>query len=89
MLDYLGVPEPVDFSTDSWDVIVNAVRTGNTSAYNVGDTKEVWGKEETSNIINYDSAESETRQLDYYKNAGVTTNSGTYSSTYIMMALEV
>ena len=39
-------------------------------------TKEVWGKEGTS-VINYDSAETETRQLDYYKNAGVTT--GNYS----------
>ena len=36
-------------------------------------TKEVWGKEGTS-VINYDSAETETRQLDYYKNAGVTTS---------------
>ena len=38
-------------------------------------TKEVWGKDETSNTINSDSAESETRQLDYYKNNGITTDS--------------
>ena len=38
-------------------------------------TKEVWGKEGSSNIINTDSAEAETRQLDYYKNNGVTTDS--------------
>ncbi len=38
-------------------------------------TKEVWGKDGTSNIITNDSAESETRQLDYYKNNGVTTDS--------------
>ncbi len=38
-------------------------------------TKEVWGKEGTSGTINYDSAEAETRQLDYYKNNGVTTDS--------------
>ena len=38
-------------------------------------TKEVWGKEGTSNIINTDSVEAETRQLDYYKNNGVTTDS--------------
>ena len=37
-------------------------------------TKEVWGKEETSNVIDYDSAEAETRQLDYYKAKGVTTS---------------
>ena len=37
-------------------------------------TKEVWGKDGTSNIINYDTAEAETRQLDYYKNNGVTTS---------------
>ena len=35
-------------------------------------TKEVWGKDGTSNTINYDTAEAETRQLDYYKNKGVT-----------------
>ena len=37
-------------------------------------TKELWGKDGTSNTINYDSAEAETRQLDYYKNNGVTTS---------------
>ncbi len=37
-------------------------------------TKEVWGKSGTSNIIKYDTAEAETRQLDYYKNKGVTTS---------------
>ena len=42
-------------------------------------TKEVYGKEGTSNVINYDTAEAETRQLDYYKAKGVTTVSGTYS----------
>ncbi len=36
-------------------------------------TKEVWGKEGTTDTINYDTAESETRQLDYYKANGVTT----------------
>ncbi len=38
-------------------------------------TKEVWGKEGTSRIVKNDSAEAETRQLDYYKNIGVTTDS--------------
>ena len=37
-------------------------------------TKEVWGKEGTSNTIGNDKAEAETRQLDYYKNNGVTTS---------------
>ena len=37
-------------------------------------TKEVWGKEGTSNVIKYDTAEAETRQLDYYKAQGVTTS---------------
>lgn len=36
-------------------------------------TKEVWGKEGTSNQVYYDTAESETRQLDYYKSIGTTT----------------
>ena len=37
-------------------------------------TKEVWGKDGTANTINWDTAEAETRQLDYYKNKGVTTS---------------
>ena len=39
-------------------------------------TKEVWGKEGTSssNKVYYDTAELETRQLDYYKVIGVTTD---------------
>ena len=42
----LGIDEsktvsPVAFSTDSWDTIVSAVKSGDTSVYNVGDTKEV------------------------------------------------
>ncbi len=36
-------------------------------------TKEVWGKDGTSNKIVYDTSEAETRQLDYYKNKGITT----------------
>ena len=38
-------------------------------------TKEVWGKEGTTNVINRDSAETETRQIDYYLAQGVTTSS--------------
>ena len=42
----LGIEEsktasPVAFSTDSCDTIVSAVKSGDTSVYNVGDTKEV------------------------------------------------
>lgn len=36
-------------------------------------TKEVWRKEGTSNVVTADTAEAETRQLDYYKAQGVTT----------------
>lgn len=36
-------------------------------------TKEVWGKEGTSNVVDNDSVE-ETRQLDYYNSIGVTTS---------------
>ena len=46
-------------------------------------TKEIWGKDGTSSTINNDSAEEETRQLDYYKNNGVTTSSyGGTEKTY-------
>ena len=37
-------------------------------------TKEVWGKEGTSDVINYDTTDAYTRQLDYYKAQGVTTS---------------
>lgn len=36
-------------------------------------TKEVFGKDGESNVITIDTAEAETRQLDYYRNLGVTT----------------
>ena len=35
------VPDPVSFSTDSWPTIIRAVKRGNTTSYNVGDTKTV------------------------------------------------
>ena len=37
-------------------------------------TKEVYGKSGTNYVVEYDSAEQETRQLDYYYNKGVTTS---------------
>ena len=37
-------------------------------------TKEVWGKEGTTGVINNDTAEAETRQLDYYSSQNVTTS---------------
>ncbi len=42
-------------------------------------TKEVWGKDGTSNIISEDTAEAETKQLDYYKNKGVTTDNSSWA----------
>ena len=36
-----GGASPLAFSTDSWDTIVSAVKSGDTSVYKVGDTKEV------------------------------------------------
>ena len=35
------IREPKDFSTDSWETIVEAVEEDNTNKYNVGDTKEI------------------------------------------------
>ena len=32
---------PKKFSTDDWEIIIDAIREGNTSKYNVGDTKEI------------------------------------------------
>ena len=37
-------------------------------------TKEIWGKDGTSHTIDYDTSDNQTRQLDYYKSIGVTTN---------------
>lgn len=37
-------------------------------------TKEIWGKDGTSNTINNDTSDNQTRQLDYYKSIGITTN---------------
>lgn len=45
-------------------------------------TKELWGKEGTSDIISNDTAEAETRQLDYYKNIGVTTSNRSGATKY-------
>ncbi len=41
--DTLGtdLPDPVSFATDSWETIRRAVQSGNTSKYNVGDTKKI------------------------------------------------
>ena len=39
--DAVPVPRPVSFTDDSWSTIVAAVQSGNTSNYNVGDTKEI------------------------------------------------
>ena len=36
-----NIPDPVSFATDSWKTIQKAVQTGNTSKYNVGDTKTI------------------------------------------------
>ena len=36
-----GKVSPVAFSTDSWETIVSAVKSGNISVYKVGDTKEI------------------------------------------------
>ena len=36
-----GIPDPVSFTTDSWETIQKAVQNGNTNVYNVGDTKAI------------------------------------------------
>ena len=36
-----NIPDPVSFTNDSWKTIQKAVQNGNTSKYNVGDTKVV------------------------------------------------
>lgn len=36
-----NIPDPVSFSTDSWETIIKAVKSNNTSVYSIGDTKEI------------------------------------------------
>ena len=65
--DTLGeyIPDPVSFESDSWATIAANVKSGNTSKYNVGDTKEVdlgeLGKH-TVRISNMSACESETSE---------------------------
>ena len=60
-----GIPNPVSFTTDSWQTIQKAVQTGNTELYNIGDTKEVdldsFGTH-TVRIANKSECESETSE---------------------------
>ena len=39
--EFIPKVNPVSFATDSWETIATAVRDGNISKYNVGDTKEI------------------------------------------------
>ena len=65
--DTLGenIPTPVSFESDSWAKIAANVKSGNTSKYNVGDTKEVDLGElgtHTVRISNMSECESETSE---------------------------
>ena len=65
--DTLGenIPNPVSFTSDPWKTIQKAVQTGNTSKYNVGDTKEVDLGDlgtHTVRIANMSACESETSE---------------------------
>ena len=59
------IPNPVSFTTDSWETIQKAVQTGNTDVYNVGDTKTIeltnFGTH-TLRIANKTACESETSE---------------------------
>ena len=65
--DELGreIPNPVSFTTDSWETIQKAVQTGNTDVYNVGDIKSIeltnFGTH-TLRIANKTACESETSE---------------------------
>ena len=66
-----GSTGPVSFATDSWDVIINAVKNNNTDVYNIGDTKEInlgsWGNK-TIRIANKSNPEV-CSQNDFSKTA--------------------
>ena len=59
------MPTPVSFESDSWSIIAANVHDGNTSKYNVGDTKEVDLGDlgtHTVSIANMSACESETSE---------------------------
>ena len=65
--DTLGsnIPTPISFESDSWSTIAANVKAGNTSKYNVGDTKEVDLGDlgtHTVRISNMSACESETSE---------------------------
>ena len=61
-------------------VVVSSHGYSETSNYTTVDklyllaTKEIWGGKGVTRPVEYDSAEAETRQLDYYANLNVTTD---------------
>ena len=60
-----NIPDPVSFTSDSWKTIQKAVQTGNTSKYNVGDTKTVDLGELGKHIVrisNMSACKSETSE---------------------------
>ena len=65
--DTLGsnIPTPISFESDNWSTIAANVKAGNTSKYNVGDTKEIdlgsFGTH-TVRIANMSACESETSE---------------------------
>ena len=80
--DTLGsnIPDPVSFTSDSWETIQKAVQTRNTDKYNIGDTKSVDLGEfgtHTVRIANMSACESETSETAcgfVVEFAGVITN---------------
>ena len=65
--DTLGsnIPTPISFESDSWSTIAANVKSGNTSKYNAGDTKEVDLGDlgtHTVRIANMSACESETSE---------------------------
>ena len=63
--------EPISFAKDSWATIANAVKTGNTDKYNVGDTKEIATSKfgtQTLRLVNK-STPDECKQSDFSQTA--------------------
>ena len=72
--DTLGaenIPDPVSFATDSWKTIQKAVQTGNTSKYNVGDTKTITIASHINDCVSAtDTDNSEYKGEDYQCESG-------------------
>ena len=86
---YSKLPSDIQDSIATETFVASSYGNQDTGMINTTDklylltAKEIWGKEGASNKVAYDNGEDVTRQLDYYKSQGTTTNN--YSAASKLM----